>query len=69
MALTKKYVEIKIDEKTIAILPIKECSPLEFIKKQKEAEKNLAQLQGVITIYKNQIKTLEKEIKILKGEE
>lgn len=69
MPLTKKYVEIKIENKTVAVLPICECSPLEFIAKQQEAAKNLANLEKVIKLYKNKICALEKEVKFLKGEE
>jgi len=69
MPLNKKYVELKIDDKVVAILPICECSPTEFLAKKKEAEKNLSQFNGVLLIYKNKITELEKEIKILKGEE
>ena len=69
MPLNKKYVELKVNNKVVAVLPICECTPLEFAKKQKEAQKNLEQLDGVITIYKNKIKELEKQIRILKGEE
>lgn len=65
----KQYIELKVNNKVVAVLPICECSPLEFIQKQKEAEKNLKQLEGAIAIYKNKIKELEKEIKFLKGEE
>ena len=69
MPITKKYVEIKIGGKTVAVLPICECSPVEFIKKQQEAAKNLANLEKVVTLQKNRISALEKEVKILKGED
>ena len=69
MPITKKYVEVKIGGKTVAVLPICECSPVEFIKKQQEAAKNLANLEKVITLQKNRISALEKEVKILKGED
>lgn len=69
MPITKKYVEIKIGDKVVAVLPICECSPVEFIKKQQEAAKNLANLEKVIKLQKNRIANLEKEVKILKGEE
>lgn len=69
MPLTKKYVEIKIGGKTVAVLPICECSPVEFIKKQQEAAKNLANLEKVIALQKNRISALEKDVKILKGED
>lgn len=69
MPITKKYVEVKIGGKTVAVLPICECSPVEFVKKQQEAAKNLANLEKVITLQKNRISALEKEVKILKGED
>ena len=69
MPINKKYVELKVNNKVVAILEVKECAALEFLQKQKEAQKNLEQLNGVVTIYKNRIKELEKQIKILKGEE
>lgn len=69
MPINKKYVEIKIGGKTVAVLPICECSPVEFVKKQQEAAKNLANLEKVITLQKNRISALEKEVKILKGED
>ena len=69
MPITKKYVEIKISDKVVAVLPICECSPVEFIKKQQEAAKNLANLEKVIALQKNRIANLEKEVKILKGED
>lgn len=69
MPLNKKYVEIKVSNKVVAILEIKECSPVDFIKKQQEAAKNLANLEKVITLQKNRISALEKDVKILKGED
>ena len=65
----KQYVEIKVNDKVVAVLEIKECTALEFLEKKKEAEKNAAQLDGVIKLYKNEINKLKEEIKILKGEE
>ena len=69
MPITKKYVEIKIGDKVVAVLPICECSPLEFIQKQKEAAKNLSNLEKVIKLQKNRLSALEKEVRILKGED
>ena len=69
MPFTKKYIEVKVSGKVVAVLPINECSPAEFIEKQKEANKNLSNLETLIRLYKNKISELEKEIKFLKGEE
>ena len=65
----KQYVEFKVNNKVVAILEVKECTALEFLEKKKEAEKNAAQLDGAIKIYKNDINKLKQEIKVLKGEE
>lgn len=67
--MTKKYVELKIGNKVVAVLPVCECSPIEFIEKKKEAAKNLANLEKVIKLQKNRIAALEKDVRILKGED
>lgn len=69
----KKYIEVKVDEKVIAICPIKECEPLEFVKLQEEAKKNRVALifnyNNKIAQLESKIKQLENDIKYLKGEE
>ena len=60
--MLKKYIEIKVDGKVIAVCPVKECEVTHFIKIEREAEKNLAEVLG-------EIKALKKDIKFLKGEE
>lgn len=69
MPITKKYVELKINDDVVAILPICECSATEYLKKQQEAAKNYEKLLKAIQFDKNRIAQLEKEIKFLKGEE
>lgn len=61
-----KYTEILVDGKVIQVSKVKECTPLEFIQKEKSANDNLAVLLKWLT---TKINTLEKEIKTLKGEE
>lgn len=66
MPITKKYVEIKIEDKVVAILPICECTPHEFLAKKKEASDNFNLIvNGLI----KRVDELEKEVKILKGED
>lgn len=60
--MNKKYIELVIDNKVICVCPIKECTPLEFAQKKKEAEANLKELLDGIN-------ELKKEVKILKGED
>ena len=64
--VTKKYVEIKIDGKVVAVPDIKECTPLEYVQKKQEAEKNLDNLLKWLLV---KIDKLEKEVKVLKGED
>ena len=64
--MLKKYVELKIDNKVVAISPIKECSAAEFIEKQKEADKNADNLIKWLLV---KINELEKKVKILEGED
>lgn len=67
--MLKKYIEIKLEGRVVAICPIKECEVSHFIELEKEAKKNLAALIFDYNNQKEEIKKLEKEIKILKGEE
>lgn len=67
--MLKKYIEIKLEGKVIAVCPIKECEVSRFIELEKEAKKNLAALVVDYNIQKEEIKRLEREIKILKGED
>lgn len=62
----KKYVEISVNKKTVVIAEIKECEPLEFIQKKIEAKNNF---EKMIKDFEDRIHNLEKEVKILKGEE
>ena len=64
--MLKKYVEIKIDKKVVAISPIKECSAAEFIEKQKEADKNAETLIKWLVV---KINELENKVRILEGED
>lgn len=69
----KKYVEIRIDNRVIAICPVKECEPLDFVKLQESAKKNRAALifkyNNEIAQLKDEIENLKKDIKYLKGED
>lgn len=58
----KKYVEFKIEDQVVAVCAIKECSPLDFIQKKREAEANLKVLL-------DRLNSIEHEIRVLKGEE
>lgn len=60
--MNKKYVEFKIEDQVVAVCAIKECSPLEFIQKEREAKANLEKLV-------ERLNKLEEEIKVLKGED
>lgn len=62
----KKYVEIKVNGKVVGVPEIKECTPLEYIQKKQEAEKNLDTLFKWLLI---RIDRLENEVKVLKGED
>ena len=64
--MNKKYIEVYIEDKIIVAAEIKECSPLDFIKKKKEAKENLL---SILDAYLTRIEKLEKEVRILKGEE
>ena len=66
MPFNKKYVEIKINNKVVAVPEIKECAPLEYIKKSQAAAKNLDNLIKWLLV---KIDNLEKEVKILKGDD
>lgn len=66
MPFNKKYVEIKIEGKVVAVPEIKECAPVEYIKKEQAAKKNLENLIKWLLV---KIDNLEKEVKILKGED
>lgn len=67
--MPKKYIEIKFEKKTVAVCPIKECEPLEYIELEKEATKNFLQLYARLKRYDERIDQLEKDIKLLKGED
>ena len=60
--MNKKYVEIKVEGNVVAVCEIKDCSPLDFIQKKREAEANLKVLL-------DRLKSIEHEIRVLKGEE
>lgn len=64
--MKKQYVELKFKGQLIGVCPIKEAEPLDFVKIKKEAEANFAALFDKI---ENKINNLEKDVKILKGEE
>lgn len=66
MPFNKKYVEIKLNGKVVAVPEVKDCEPLEYIKKEQAAAKNLDTLVKWLLI---KIDNLEKEVKILKGED
>lgn len=69
MPFCKQYVEIRVNDKVVEVLEVKQCSPAQFLEKQREARSNRENLEKLIKLYKNKIANLEKEIKILKGEE
>lgn len=64
--VNKKYVEIKVNGKVVAAPELKECTPLEYIQKKKEADANLENLIKWLLI---KVDKLEKEVKVLKGED
>ena len=66
MGYCKKYVEIGIEGKTVFVSEVKECSSLEFIQKQKEAKETL---EKVLDSLLTRIENLEKEVRVLKGED
>lgn len=67
--MLKKYIEIKVDGKVVQLCEVKECEPLEFIKKQQEAQANFEKLQQDRAAKEREIDNLKHEIKVLKGEE
>ena len=67
--MLKKYIEIKVDGKVVQLCEVKECEPLEFIKKQQEAQANFEKLQQDRAAKEREIENLKHEIKVLKGEE
>lgn len=62
----KKFVEISVNGKTVVIAEIKECESLDFIKKKIEAKNNF---EKMLKDFEDRIYNLEREVKILKGEE
>jgi len=64
--MNKHYIEIVYNGEIVIVTPIQECSPQDFIKKQKEANTNFSRLVNGLL---EKINNLEKEVKILKGEE
>ena len=71
--MAKKYVEVRICDKVVAVSEIKECEPLTFIELQKAAKENAKEIQDslfkAIETQNARIRELEKEIRILKGED
>lgn len=71
--MLKKYVEIKVGDKVVAISPIKECEPLAYIELEKQSKENAKEINDslfkAIETLNARIRELEKEIRILKGED
>lgn len=71
--MLKKYAEVLYEGKPIYVLEIKECTPLEFIEKNKKALRNLQDLKIRFQTEKQELKkeinNLKEEIKHLKGED
>ena len=64
--MNKQYIEVVYKGESIAVIHVCECSPQDFIKKQREANANFSRLVNGLL---ERIDNLEKEVKILKGEE
>lgn len=65
--MLKKYVEIRnADGVLIQVCEVKECEPLEFLKLSREAKENRERLEREEDV---RLTNIEKDIKVLKGEE
>lgn len=64
--MLKKYAEVSIDGRPVVVAEIRECEPLDFVKKKREAAENFQNLIGGL---KQRIDNLEKEVRTLKGED
>lgn len=64
--MNKKYIEIAVNGSIVVVSEIKECNPLEFGKKKKDAQANLDKL---IKGYESRIKSLEDDVKRLLGKD
>lgn len=64
--MNKKYIQIEIEKTPVVIAEVKECDPVEFLKKKKAAAETLERIIGSLL---GRIEKLEKEVCILKGED
>lgn len=68
--MAKKFIRLVFEKKTIAVCPVEEVeSATDFLKLQKEAFQNSVQLLKRIKEGEERIAKLEKEVRILKGED
>lgn len=71
--MLKKYVVVSLDEKPIFVCAVKDSDTGSFIRDKKEAEKNLSDLlksyDDKFAFLEKRVEELEKQVKVLKGEE
>lgn len=64
--MAKQYVELKVNGETIVVAPVVESSSLDYATKKEKAD---ATFTAIIKGLLKRIDDLEKEVKILKGED
>ena len=64
--MNKQFIEISINNEVVVVSEVKECNPLEFIPRKKQADANFKVL---IDSLLERIAKLENEVKVLKGED
>lgn len=62
--MKKNYIEIVYNGEVVCVAPVKECDPLDYIKKEK-----VATLSDFIGRLLKRIDDLEQDVKVLKGED